>query len=194
MIGSGLPAMHISRTEGHFQAALRVVDLATGDEVAILTLRADPGKQNESQTGSPEYPAASDLVDIATRQAIEQTRHLYTRWNENQELVFMDDKECNLRQSWDLLKAGDYSGLLLAARTNEEGDTCARVMPEDPGKDVASEKPGRPGEKDVVTDAYHPRRDGRVRGFRAALHREATSLPRPTPTPKTAVGRRGQAA
>jgi hypothetical protein len=120
IIGSGLPAMHISRTEGHFQASLRVVDLATGDDVATLSLRADPGKQNESQTGSPEYPAASELVDIATRQAIEQTRHLYTHWSENQELVFMDDKECNLRQSWDLLKAGDYSGLLRAARTNAE--------------------------------------------------------------------------
>jgi hypothetical protein len=120
MLGSGLPATHISRTEGHFLATFHVVDLGTGDEVATLTLRADPAKQNEAQTGEPEYPAPSELVDIATRQAIEQTRRLYSQWKENQELVFMDDKECNLRQSWDLLKAGDYSGLLRSARANAE--------------------------------------------------------------------------
>lgn len=120
MLGSGLPASHISRTEGHFLASLRVVDLASGSEVAALTLRADPTKQNESQTSIPEHPAPAEFIDMATRQAIDQTRRLYTPWKENQELVFMDDKECNLRQSWDLLKAGDYSGLLRAARANAE--------------------------------------------------------------------------
>jgi hypothetical protein len=120
MLGSGLPASHISRTEGHFLASLRVVDLTSGSEVATLTLRADPAKQNESQTSIPEHPAPSELIDMATRQAIDQTRRLYAPWKENQELVFMDDKECNLRQSWDLLKGGDYSGLLRAARANAE--------------------------------------------------------------------------
>ena len=122
MVGSGLPATHISRTEGHFLASLHVLDLGTGTEVATLTLRTDPAKQNEAQTGSPEYPSSSELVDIATRQAIEQTRRLYSPWKENQEFVYMDDKECNLRQSLDLLKAGDYSALVRAARAN--ADSC----------------------------------------------------------------------
>lgn len=125
IMGTGLPATHISRTEGHFLASLRVIDLASGSELAVLTLRADPGKQNEAQTGSPEYPASSELLDIATRQGIEQTRRLYSPWKENQELVYMDDKECNLRESWELLKAGDYSGLLRAARANAEGCRAA---------------------------------------------------------------------
>lgn len=122
IIGTGLPATHISRTEGHFQASLRVADLGTGNELANLALEADPAKQNESQTGSPEYPAASELTDVATKQAIEQTRRLYSPWSEKQEVVYMDDKECNLRNSWDLLKDGDFSGLLRAARTN--ADAC----------------------------------------------------------------------
>ena len=124
LMGSGLPASHISKTEGHFLASVRVVDLATGGELAVLTLHTDPTKQNESQTGSPEYPASSELVDIAIRQAIQQTRSLHAPWKEDQDLVFMDDKECNLRQSWDLLKAGDYSGLLRAARANAESCTA----------------------------------------------------------------------
>jgi hypothetical protein len=120
IMGSGLPATHISRTEGHFLASLRVVDFASGNELAVLTLRADPTKENESQTSIPEHPAPAELIDIATRQAIDQSRHLYAPYKENQEFVFMDDKECNLRQSWDLLKAGDFSGLVRAARANAE--------------------------------------------------------------------------
>ncbi len=120
ILGSGIPAVHISRTEAHFLASLRVVDLASGGELTTLTLRADPGKQNESQTSSPEYPSPPELVDMATRQAIEQTRRLYAPWKENQELVFMDDKDCNLRESWDLLKNADYRGLLRTAKANAE--------------------------------------------------------------------------
>jgi hypothetical protein len=121
LMGTGLPATHIARTEAHFLASLRVIDLATGSELTVLTLRADPARQNESQTGSPEAPGTAELIDIATRQGIEQARHLYSAWKENQELVFMDDKECNLRQSWDLLKADDYSGLLRSTKANAEG-------------------------------------------------------------------------
>jgi hypothetical protein len=116
-----LPREPMMGTGLHFLASLRVTDLAGGSELAVLTLRADPAKQNEAQTGSPEYPGSAELVDIATRQGIEQTRHLYSPWKENQELVYMDDKECNLRESWDLLKAGDFSGLVSAARANAEG-------------------------------------------------------------------------
>ena len=119
-LGSGLPATHISRTEGHFLATLHVADLATGTAVATVTLHADPARQNEAQTAVPEHPAPSEVEDIARRQAIDQTRRLYSQWKENQEFAYMDDKECNLRQSWDLLKAGNYSGLLRTARANAE--------------------------------------------------------------------------
>jgi hypothetical protein len=118
--GTGMPAEHISRTEGHFLASLRVLDLSSGGEIVTQTIRADPMKENSSQTGIAEYPAPSDLIEIAVRQAVGETRHLYEPWMENQKLTFMDDKECNLKQTLELLKAADYSRLVETALANAE--------------------------------------------------------------------------
>ena len=120
LVGAGLPAMHIARTEGHFLGALRVQDAASGDELVTQTLRADPSKENQSQTSLPEYPAPADLIDIAQRQALGQTRRLYEPWVEDQEVTFMDDKDCGLRQELELFKAAKYVDLLQAARSNAE--------------------------------------------------------------------------
>jgi hypothetical protein len=115
IIGSGLPATHISRTVGHFLATLRVTDWASGEELAAQTLRADPSKQNESPSIQPEWPAPADLIAMARLQALGQTRRLYQPWIDTEEVSFMDDKDCNLRAEFDLFKAGDYKGLLQAA-------------------------------------------------------------------------------
>lgn len=56
-VGSGLPAPHISRVEGRFQAEVRAVDPAGGKELAAYTLRAEAQKENRSEGGVPEYPA-----------------------------------------------------------------------------------------------------------------------------------------
>jgi len=120
IIGSGLPATHISRTEGHFLATLHVKDWWSGDELATQTLRADPSKQNESPSTQPEWPAPADLIVTARLQALGQTRRLYEPWLDTEEVQFMDDKDCNLRAEFDLFKASDYKGLLQAALSNAE--------------------------------------------------------------------------
>jgi hypothetical protein len=118
MVGEGVPATQISRTVGHFLATLHVKDWASGEELATQTLRADPSKQNESPSTRPEYPAPADLIGIARLQALGQTRRLYEPWIETEELSFMDDKDCNLRAEFDLVKAADYKGLLQTALAN----------------------------------------------------------------------------
>jgi len=118
IVGAGLPAMHISRTEGHFLATLHVKDWWSGDELATETLRADPLKQNESPSNQPEWPAPADLISAAQLQALGQTRRLYEPWIGIEEVSFMDDKDCNLRAEFDLFKGADYNGLLRAALAN----------------------------------------------------------------------------
>lgn len=120
IIGSGLPATHISRTVGHFLATLHVKDWASGEELAMQSLRADPARQNESSSTQPEWPAPADLMGIARLQALGQTRRLYEPWIDAEEVSFMDDKDCNLRAEFDLFKAADYKGLLKAALANAE--------------------------------------------------------------------------
>jgi hypothetical protein len=118
IIGEGIPAMHISRTDGHFLATLHVKDWWSGEELATQALRADPSKQNESPSTQPEWPAPSDLIATARLQALGQTRHLYEPWIGTEEVSFMDDKDCSLRAEFDLFRAADYRGLLQAALAN----------------------------------------------------------------------------
>jgi hypothetical protein len=78
ILGEGLPAMHISRTEGIFLASIRAVDPAAGGrELAAVIVRGHAQKDNESQTLNPEYPAPAEVKSMALRQGLADARHLY---------------------------------------------------------------------------------------------------------------------
>src|SRR5262249_17942701 len=81
---------------------------------------AEPFKQNESPSAAPEYPGVAEVTEMAVRQAIGQVRHLYTAWSDAQEISFLDEKDCNLRAAWELLRSSDYYGLLKASRSTAE--------------------------------------------------------------------------
>lgn len=116
MVGSGLPAAHISRVEGRFQAQIRATDIASGKELASDTVRAEAHKENRSETSPPEYPAQSEVRELLLAKALAAAQRLYVPWMESQELPFFDDQECGLRQAFELVKAADYDGALKAAR------------------------------------------------------------------------------
>lgn len=116
--GAGLPAVHISRTEGHVAIALRITDLASGQELATTTVRGDAQKENQSQSGQPEYPSPPEVRQMAVKQTLVQARRLYLPWIDNREIPVMDGKECNLRAAYELAKAGDYQSLLRQSRAN----------------------------------------------------------------------------
>ena len=120
ILGSGLPAVHISRTEGTFVALVRAVDPADGRELAAVSVRGHAQKENQSQTLAPEYPAPADVKVLAMRQGLAEAARLYSPWIENREIPFSDNKECRLKQAFDLAKAGDYQALLPASRANAE--------------------------------------------------------------------------
>lgn len=122
--GPGLPATHVSRTEAYLNASVRALDLASGEELAELAIRANPGKQNEAQTAPPEYPSAPELLAIALRQGVTEARRLYAPWIDSREFSFMDDKDCNLKEAFGLLQLRDYDGLVRVSRRNAESCTA----------------------------------------------------------------------
>jgi hypothetical protein len=122
--GPGLPAIHISRTEGYLNASVRVLDLASGEELAALAIRANPGKQNEAQSAPPEYPSAPELLATALRQGVTDASRLYTSWVDSREFSFMDDKDCNLKEAFALLQSRHYDGLVRVSRRNAESCTA----------------------------------------------------------------------
>ncbi len=119
-LSGGLPATHVSRTEGHFEAAVRVTDLANGQEIATQNIHADSRKDNESQTGIAEHPGAQEVRELAVAKGLQDAQRLYMPWIEHREIAVADDKDCNLKQSFDLIKAGDYEGAARAARLNAQ--------------------------------------------------------------------------
>src|ERR1039458_4171063 len=120
ILGEGLPAVHISRTEGWFLAQVRAVDRASGQEVAAVVVRDHAQKENQSQTGIPEWPAPSELKSMAVRQGLAEAQRLYATWIESREIPFMDSKECHLKRAFDVAKAGDYEALVKLSRANAE--------------------------------------------------------------------------
>lgn len=120
MVGEGLPAPHISRTEGWFVAQLRFVDAASGQEIASAEVHGHAQKENQSQTTVPEWPAPSEVKSMAVRQGLADAQRLYATWIESREVPFMDGKECHLKQAFDVAKAGDYEALVKLSRANAE--------------------------------------------------------------------------
>jgi tetratricopeptide (TPR) repeat protein len=123
MLGEGLPAVHISRTEGWFLAQVRAVDSANGRELASVAVDGHAQKENQSPSSVPEYPAPSELKSMALHQGLAKAQRLYGPWIENREMPFMDSKECHLKQAYEVAKAGDYQALVQLSRTNAE--SCA---------------------------------------------------------------------
>ncbi|HUE22853.1 MAG TPA: tetratricopeptide repeat protein [Bryobacteraceae bacterium] len=122
MTGEGLPAVHISRTEGWLVAQVRAVDAASGQELAAATVHGHAQQENQSQSTVPEWPAPSEVKSIALRQGVAEAQRLYAPWTETREIPFMDSKECHLKQAYDVAKAGDYETLVKLSRAN--ADSC----------------------------------------------------------------------
>ena len=120
MLGEGLPAIHIARTEGWFVAQVRAVDSPSGRELAAVAVHGHAQKENQDQTGSPEWPATSEVKPMAMRQGLVEAQRLYASWTESREIPFMDSKECHLKEAFDLAKAGDYAALVKLSRANAE--------------------------------------------------------------------------
>jgi hypothetical protein len=116
MIG---PRVNISRTEAHFLASIHTADLATGRELAVNTIEASPQRANRAQApATAEYPSEYELKDAALQEATAQVHRLYFPWVETRQVSFMNNKECNLRQAYELLKTGDIAGVLKISQEN----------------------------------------------------------------------------
>ncbi len=115
------PPLLISRTESHFQASIKTVDSATGRVLGTNPIQSDPRRENNG-TGplQPEYPPIEEVQDVALQSAIQSAEHLYFPWSESRTVAFLDSKTCNLKQAYDMLRAGDIDGTLKLSLENAE--------------------------------------------------------------------------
>ncbi len=106
----------------HIRGSLQAVDMATGRVFSTNPLDQDPEFANHSTEHPPDFPSEDAARDDALGQAASGASRIFLPWNEEKQISFFNDKECNLASAWALLKGGDLNG---AARQSEENlATC----------------------------------------------------------------------
>jgi tetratricopeptide (TPR) repeat protein len=118
--GERVVRVHISRTQFFFKASVQTIDLASGRIFAATTIERSPLRENRSETGIPEFPSEYELQDEAIRLAAEQIHRMFFPWSETRKLIFFDDKDCDLKQAYQLLISGDTEGALRRSEQNLE--------------------------------------------------------------------------
>jgi tetratricopeptide (TPR) repeat protein len=114
--------VYIARTRAFLRASIQTVDLATGRIFAAWALDYSPEQVVKSYDGYPQAPAEFDVLDIAVRTAVTDIHRMFLPWSEPTKLIFYDDKDCGLKQAFQLLKAGDVEGTFHLSQQNL--DTC----------------------------------------------------------------------
>jgi len=120
--------VYYSRTRAFLKLSIQTVDLATGNIFAARALDYSPEQTNKSYEGYPEAPSKFDVLDIAIHSAVTDIHRMFLPWSEQTSLIFYDDKDCGMREAFNLLKAGDLEGAF--KRSQEALEVCKR-NPED---------------------------------------------------------------
>lgn len=113
---------YISRTKASFKASLQTVDLATGKIFSARTIDASPQDQNVAEGGYPEFPDENAMLDHAMAQAKAEIHRMFFPWNESVKLTYYNDKDCGMKQAYELLKRGEKDGALQQSLTDL--DSC----------------------------------------------------------------------
>lgn len=111
---------YIARTRVSLKGSIQTVVLETGKIFAATPFEFAPEESNESTEGLPPFPPADDMTDRAVRQAVTMAHQMFLPWSEMLKLVYFDDKPCELKKAFELLKAGDVAGAMKQSQVNLE--------------------------------------------------------------------------
>jgi hypothetical protein len=109
-------------TRASISGTLQALDLRSGRISKALPLEAVPVVTQKSREGYPEGVSIDEVQRQAVAMIAAQVERVFLPWTEERELVFFDDKDCELKEASRLLKAGDIKGALERSRRNVE--TC----------------------------------------------------------------------
>ena len=111
---------YISKTRYSLEGSVRVVDLTTGQVLGSHNFESKPEKQNENGDGQPEYPPVDEVKDEALQAVKAQVHAMFFPYDETRGVLFYDDKDCGLKQEYELFHNGDKDGSLRMADSNVE--------------------------------------------------------------------------
>jgi hypothetical protein len=120
-LNGGVIRTFISKTRASLEGSVRVVDLTTGKILGSHNFESKPEKSNESTSGQPEFPPEDELKDSAMQAVKFQIHAMFFPSGDNVGLPFYDDKDCGLKEVYELYKNGDKDGAIRLADSNLEG-------------------------------------------------------------------------
>jgi len=117
---TGVVRTFISKTRASFEGSVRVVDLTTGKILGSHNFESKPERSNDSTSGQPEFPPADEVKDAAMQAVKLQIHAMFFPAGDQVDLPFYDDKDCNLKQEYELFSRGDKDGAVRMADSNLE--------------------------------------------------------------------------
>ena len=124
-----------SRTRVFVDASVRAIDLTTGRIFAARSLNHSPEETYSSSEGYPEYPSEFEVFDAAYGLVVRDIHRMFLPWTEHKELVYFDDKDCNLNDAHRALESGNTERALdVSIRNLERCRANPRVDEKDLGQ------------------------------------------------------------
>jgi len=104
---------YTSKTQVDFSASIQAVDLASGKIFSQRRITAAPSREVSSDQGQPEFPAETEVREMAIGQASTEVHRMLLSWTEPRKLIFYDDKDYGMKEAYKRLQIKDYSGALM---------------------------------------------------------------------------------
>ena len=109
-----------SRTRVFIDASVRAVDLTTGRIFAAQVLNHSPEEVYSSDEYYPEHPSEFEVFDVAYGLVVRDIHRMFLPWTEHRELIYFDDKDCNLNEAHRALESGNTERALEVSIRNVE--------------------------------------------------------------------------
>ena len=112
--------VYTTRTHASLSGTIQLLDLKGGKILKPVSLEASPEVVRSSEDSYPSAAPAEKVQAEGFDSLVSQVEILFFPWTEKRELVFYDDKDCDLKQAYALMKSGDIKGGLELSRKNNE--------------------------------------------------------------------------
>jgi hypothetical protein len=107
-------------TRASIGGTLQALDLKSGRISKALPLEAIPVVTQKSRDSYPEGVSTDEIQRQAVAMIAAQIERVFFPWTEERELVFFDDKDCDLKVASSLMKAGNIKAAVDQSRRNVE--------------------------------------------------------------------------
>ena len=104
---TGEVPVYYARTRVNLRGSIQAVDLATGRIFGSQPFEFSPERTNESDQGYPDPPAEFDIQKMAFQSVVSEIHQMFLPWTEPLTLYYYDNKDHDLNQAYQAMKAGN---------------------------------------------------------------------------------------